>query len=194
MAIAFTGGYQGLQQFMAENNSMPATLVNKVSIEWLGGVGGVLALLGVIAAPITSGDTALRSARLIVADFLKFDQKKLWKRLVITLPIFALAFGVMLIDFNVLWRYFGWCNQMLSVFTLWTITVYLSKSRKYAYFITLVPAMFMTVVCISYLLFHPSFGVAMSYDFSVVSGIVAAVLCAALFFYKKQRRPILSRE
>lgn len=185
VAIAFTGGYDGLQQYMAANDSLPARLVNDVSIQWLGSVGGVLAILGVVAAPITSGDTALRSARLIVADFLHFEQKKLWQRLVVTIPIFALSFGIMMIDFSVLWRYFGWCNQMLSVFTLWALTVYLARKGNHAYIITLLPAVFMTVVCVSYLLFAPSLGIGLSYNFSVATGIVVAALICFYFFWKR---------
>ena len=130
-AITFVGGYDQLAQYMAEHGGKPATLVNDISITWLGSIGGILALLGVIAAPITTGDTALRSARLIAADFLKFDQKPMLKRLAVSLPIFALCFGVMMIDFNVLWRYFAWVNQTLAVFTLWAITVYLARHGKF---------------------------------------------------------------
>ena len=122
-AITFVGGYDQLAQYMAEHGGKPAMLVNEISISWLGSLGGILALLGVIAAPITTGDTALRSARLIAADFLKFNQKTILRRLVVSLPIFALCFGVMMIDFNVLWRYFAWVNQTLAVFTLWAISV-----------------------------------------------------------------------
>ena len=118
-AIAFTGGYEGLTQYMAGHNNSAGALVNDLSISWLGTFGGILALLGVVAAPITSGDTALRSARLIAADFLHIDQSKVVKRLLVSVPIFVASFCIMLIDFSVLWRYFAWCNQTLSVFTLW---------------------------------------------------------------------------
>lgn len=154
-AITFTGGYDGLANYMAEHGGKPASLVNDISIAWLGSVGGILALLGVVAAPITTGDTALRSARLIAADFLKFDQKPIIKRLAISLPIFALCFGVMMIDFNVLWRYFAWVNQTLAVFTLWAVTVYLARHNK-AYIVALLPALFMTMVSVSYILYAPS--------------------------------------
>ncbi len=149
-AIAFTQGYEQINHYLT-TGKYPADLVREISLSWLGSVGGVLAIIGVIAAPITTGDTALRSARLIAADFLKFDQKKLFSRLLLSLPIFILAGVVMLINFDVLWRYFAWCNQTLAVFTLWAATVYLARHRK-AYIVTLLPAMFMTAVSVSYLL------------------------------------------
>lgn len=96
-AIGFFGSFEGLGEFL--NGGKPAVLVNKISVEWLGTFGGLLALLGVIAAPITSGDTALRSARLIAADFLHIDQKSIKKRLIISVPIFILTWMIMLMDF-----------------------------------------------------------------------------------------------
>lgn len=121
---------------------------------WLGKVGGILAILGVIAAPITSGDTALRTARLISADFLRLKQNTIVRRLIISVPIFFASYLIMQINYQVLWRYFGWCNQALSVFTLWAITVYLAKNKK-QYIITLLPAIFMTMVCVTYIIYAP---------------------------------------
>ena len=108
-----------------------AAVATRISNEWLGTFGGILALLGIVAAPITSGDTALRSARLIAADFLNFDQRPISKRLMICIPIFLITIGVLVYSlsdaegFKIIWRYFAWCNQTLAVFTLWAITVYL---------------------------------------------------------------------
>ena len=181
-AIAFTGGYEQLASYMAEHNNSAGVLVNDISMSWLGTFGGILALFGVVAAPITSGDTALRSARLIAADFLHYDQSSIAKRLIISVPIFAAAFGIMMIDFSVLWRYFAWCNQTLAVFTLWAITVYLARHKK-AYIITLIPAMFMTVVSVSYILFAPTpEGFGLSYPIAVGSGITVAIVLLGLFF------------
>ena len=130
------------------STSAPA-VVQLVCNDWLGVAGAVLAMLGVVAAPITSGDTAFRSGRLIVAEWLK-------KRLYICVPMFAASI-VMLIwqienpdGFNTIWQYFGWSNQALSVFTLWTLTVYLVREHK-PYIITLIPALFMTTVCSTFL-------------------------------------------
>lgn len=151
-AISFTGGYTQLQESLA--GSTPAVLVNNLSTSWLGTFGGVLAILGVIAAPITSGDTALRSARLMAADFMGVEQKKIVKRLAVSVPIFVLAFIIMMLPYEVLWRYFAWCNQELSVFTLWALTVYLA-ARKKLYIVTLLPALFMTAVTTTYIFFAP---------------------------------------
>lgn len=181
-AIAFTGGYEGLAQYVAEHGSDSSSLlVNQISITWLGAVGGVLAILGVVAAPITTGDTALRSARLIAADFLRFDQSRLWKRLAVSLPIFLLCYLVMQIDFMVLWRYFAWCNQTLAVFTLWAVTVYLSRHGK-TYVITLFPALFMTVVSVSYILYAPRpEGLGLDLSIAVGAGCLTATIFAILF-------------
>lgn len=195
-AIAFTGGYDQLATYMAEHNNSAGALVNDISISWLGTFGGILALLGVVAAPITSGDTALRSARLIASDFLHYDQSSVAKRLIISVPIFAAAFGIMMIDFSVLWRYFAWCNQTLAVFTLWAISVYLARHKK-LYLITLIPAMFMTAVSVSYILFAPTpEGFGLSYPIAVGAGVAMAIIFLGLFcFYMKRiNNGKLSRE
>ena len=135
-------------------------VVNLVCSGWLGIFGGTLAVLGVVAAPITSGDTAFRSARLIIAEALHFEQKSMVRRLTISVPLFVASLLLLIWQtenpngFNVLWQYFGWSNQALSVFTLWMITVYLARNHK-AYIITLIPALFMTVVCTSFLTASP---------------------------------------
>ncbi len=186
-AITFTGGYDGLQDFLG--NGSPALLVDQLSRSWLGTLGGILAILGVIAAPITSGDTALRSARLIAADFMGIKQKKIAKRLAVSLPIFGLCFLIMLLPYDALWRYFAWCNQVLSVFTLWTITVYLAKEAK-PYIITLVPALFMTCVTVTYIFFAPEgfgaltdklWGFKIGHEASLCIGLLAAAVMLLLF-------------
>lgn len=152
-AITFTGGYDGLREYMATHNGA-GDLVHDISVGWLGTVGGILAILGVVAAPVTTGDTALRSARLIVADMLHISQKPLLKRLLVSLPLFAGAFILMMIDFNILWRYFAWTNQCLAAITLWGCTVFLARAGR-AYVLTLLPAMFMTAVVVCYIFFAP---------------------------------------
>ncbi len=150
-----TGGdtpYEKLLSLMTENGAHsadPALLVNAVCNSWLGTAGAILAVLGVVAAPITSGDTAFRSARLIASDFLHVKQNKIAKRLMIALPLFAIAISLFFIDFQVLWRYFAWSNQTLACIMLWTFTVWLVKSHK-MYQITIIPALLMTFVCVSY--------------------------------------------
>ena len=155
-AIRYANGTsESLAGLMTVNGkSNPANIVNFICNDWLGRIGAVLAILGVVAAPITSGDTALRSARLITADFLHFPQDKVWRRLAVSLPIFLLSGVLMFINFDVLWRYFGWFNQTLSIFTLWALTSYLYRKKK-NYYITLLPAIFMTAVCSTYILLAP---------------------------------------
>ena len=137
------------------HTSAPA-VVNLVCNDWLGVAGAVLAMLGVVAAPITSGDTAFRSGRLIVAEWLKLDQRPIPKRLYICVPMFACSIAMLVWQienpdgFNTIWQYFGFSNQALSVFTLWTATVYLVRNKK-PYWITLIPALFMTTVCSTFL-------------------------------------------
>lgn len=189
-AIAFTGGYTELSQFFQANgNGATAQLVNEISVGWLGKIGGVLAILGVIAAPISTGDTALRSTRLIVADLFKLDQKTLSKRLMVSLPIFGFVALLMFIEFGVLWRYFAWANQTLSVFTLWAVTVYLARHAK-PYIITLLPAMFMTVVSVSYLLFAPRpEGLGLPLWIAVTAGCLVAFVFTLLFIrYLRSRK------
>lgn len=177
-AIAFTGGYGELGEYLAENGGTGG-LVHNISIEWLGAFGGMLAILGVVAAPISTGDTALRCARLIAADFMHCNQKSIVRRLAVSVPIFAVTFFIMQVNFDVLWRYFAWCNQTLAVFTLWAITVYLARKGK-LYWVTLFPAMFMTCVCTTYILFAPE-GLGLDYMLSLGIGIAAALLCAVTF-------------
>lgn len=165
----------------AESNA--AVVVNDITVGWLGTFGSILAMLGVIAAPITSGDTAFRSARLIVADTLKIDQKSVLKRLYICIPMFLAAIGILVYSmsdadgFARIWRYFAWSNQTLAVFTLWAVTVWLFREGK-CYWITLIPALFMTAVCTSYLFIAPegfSWAAGMSYTLGGVCVAIAAV-------------------
>lgn len=155
----------------------PAIIVNRICHSWLGTVGAVLAILGVVAAPITSGDTALRSARLILADFLHVKQDKITKRLLLALPVFIISFILINIDFQVLWRYFAWLNQTLAVFTLWAITVYLAKRKGWAFLIGLVPSLWMTAVCSTYIFIAPE-GFSMS---PLVGDIIGAVVTLTAF-------------
>ena len=150
-----TPGYQEMAGGEQIISKAPG-IVNMVCENWLGLFGSILAILGVVAAPITSGDTALRSARLIIADFIHLEQKTIAKRLMVCVPMFAAVMALLVWQmenpegFDVIWSWFGWSNQTLSVFTLWTITVYLVQQKK-NYYVTLLPALFMTVVCVTYL-------------------------------------------
>lgn len=176
---------------MAENNA--SVIVDSITKNWLGTVGGVLAILGVIAAPITSGDTAFRSARLIVADFMGLEQKSIRRRLYICIPMFVAAIALLLYSlkdaagFDMIWRYFAWSNQTLSVFTLWAITVFLVVTRK-NYWITLIPALFMTCVCSTYLCIAPE-GLQLSHPVSYSVGVACVVIAIVWFVVWKRKRP-----
>lgn len=169
-------------------------VVVKVSEGWLGVLGGVLAILGVVAAPITSGDTAFRSARLIVADFLRLPQKPIRNRLIISIPLFILASFLLWYNiadedgFNVIWRYFGWANQTLAVFMLWTATAYLVKYRGgMSFMLTLLPAAFMTAVCVTYLCVA-KIGLNLPVTWNWYIGISTFVLSLAVFSILYMRR------
>jgi carbon starvation protein CstA len=185
-AMSFFGSVGGLQVFLTENGNNDAVVVDKITHTWLGKVGGLLAILGVIAAPITSGDTAFRSARLIVADFIKYTQKPIKNRLIVSIPLFVAGFILLQVNFDVLWRYFAWANQMLATATLWMITVYLAGEKK-CFWIALLPAMFMTMVVSSYILVAPEgFGIPFIYGY--IFGGVATLSALFAFFYWKHNR------
>lgn len=186
-AIAFTGSYSGLADFLSSHAGAGA-LVSAISVEWLGAAGGLLAMLGVIAAPITTGDTALRSARLMLADMLHIDQGPIRKRILVSLPVFAAALGLLLIDFDILWRYFAWTNQTLAAVTLWAATVYLARHRK-AYVICLLPALFMTLVVVTYIFFAPEgFGLPMAASLTIAGlsdALILGLFCRYLLLLRK---------
>ncbi len=181
----FEGGKTLVQYFDAP------TVVKLVCSSWLGVVGGILALLGVVAAPLTSGDTALRSARLIIAESIGLEQLTLRRRLYVCIPLFLVTMGILYWQmdnpngFNVIWQYFGWANQALSVFTLWMLTVYLVQ-RKKPFVITLVPALFMTVICSSFLIISPS-ALGVVGPVAYVGSVVVLVLALVWFvsWYRK---------
>ncbi len=162
-----------------------ALVVNYVSQNWLGTIGGALAVLGVVAAPITSGDTAFRSARLIVADALRIDQRNLAKRLLVSLPLFVVGGLLLFIDFSIVWRYFAWTNQILATITLWAVTIYLTLRRK-NYWFMLIPATFMTAVVSAYFFMAPE-TLGLSNGFAIpLTLIVTAVLFFLFIRWKYQ--------
>lgn len=195
---------QTLNEFMAQWNDPSQhktliqffdapTVVKLVCSSWLGVFGGVLALLGVVAAPVTSGDTALRSARLIIADFLHLEQKSVSKRLLICIPMFAAVIALLVWQienpdgFNTIWQYFGWANQTLSVFTLWTITVYLCQ-RKKPFIISLIPALFMTTVCSTFIFVSPQ-ALQLGSAGYIGGGFILVVACVWFFvWYRKSMK------
>lgn len=172
--------------------SNAAIIVNDITKHWLGAIGAVVAVLGVIFAPITSGDTAFRSARLIVADMLKMSQQKIKNRLIICVPLFIVAAGILwysLADkqgFDIIWRYFAWSNQTLSVFTLWAMTVYLYNNKRKYTLVALIPALLMTMVTVLYILIAPE-GFTLPYNVGLGIATFCVLLVSGGVFYKVKK-------
>jgi carbon starvation protein CstA len=185
ISMSFFGGIRELNDVMIANNGNAAFIVNEISNSLLGKFGGVLALLGVVAAPITSGDTAFRSARLIVADFMKFNQGPIKNRLMVSIPLFLIGFLLTQIDFGIIWRYFAWSNQTLATIVLWAIAVFLVQEKKF-YWIAFIPALFMTAVITTYLLFAPE-GFALPKEISYPAGAVITILAFIGFYVYKRK-------
>ncbi|SFO18542.1 Carbon starvation protein CstA [Pseudobutyrivibrio sp. UC1225] len=176
---ARTGGLTvGLTEMLANGQ---ATCVYDICTKTMGGVGIILAMLGVIACPITSGDTAFRSARLVIADWFKIEQKQYRNRLYICVPLLAAGALISQLNYGVIWRYFSWSNQTLAMIALWTASMYLYKNAK-NYWITVVPATFMSAVSVTYFFCAPEclhLSTAIAYPI----GLVAALVFLGLFFH-----------
>ena len=156
IAMAFFGGIPELSSALAANDNNPAWAVDAISRTTLGHFGAILAILGVVAAPITSGDTAFRSARLIISDMFGIDQKPLWKRFAVCLPLFVIGYLITLVNFDIVWRYFAWSNQTLAVFTLWAIYVWQRRRGKNIW-VPLIPAVVMTYIVTSFVFISGQF-------------------------------------
>ena len=187
VAMSFFGGVKELNDVMAVEKGNAAWIVNIISNSLLGKFGAILAILGVVAAPITSGDTAFRSARLILADFLKISQKKLLNRLMLTIPLFIVGFILTQVDFAIIWRYMAWSNQTLATIVLWTITVYLAVNKKF-YWLTLLPSVFMTAVVTAYLLVAPE-GFKMNVQTGQIIGVCLSIVTAIVFMIWNYQKP-----
>ena len=187
-----TPGYQELAGGEDVISKAPG-IVNLICENWLGVFGSILAILGVVAAPITSGDTALRSARLIIADFIHLEQKSIRKRLYVCIPMFAAVIALLIWQmanpegFDVIWSWFGWSNQTLSVFTLWAITVYLVQQHK-NYFVTLIPALLMTTVCTTYLFSEQMFSLDITYASCIAGATCLIALVWFIVWMKRNKR------
>lgn len=182
-SMAFFGGTEGLAATLG--NGGPAVVVNEISNTLLGKVGGVLALLGVVACPITSGDTAFRSARLVIADAINFKQDKTANRFYIAIPLFAIGIALTMIDFTIIWRYFSWSNQTLAMIVLWAAAVYLANNKK-NHWICTIPATFMTGVTTAYIL-QAKEGFKLPAGLSNITGIILAVVFLGLFLFKTHK-------
>ncbi len=180
-AMVFFNGIPALGDALA-NGGGPAGVVNTISLSLLGPLGGILAMLGVVAAPITSGDTAFRSARLTIADAAGYKQGPIKNRMALAVPLFVVAFGLTRIDFNIIWRYFAWANQTLAMIVLWAAAAYLVSEKK-SHFMASLPATFMTAVSITYIMQAPE-GFSLSTSIAYPGGIIAAILAVVLFYVK----------
>ena len=177
------GEGQTLASFAQLTLSSPATAVSHACTALLGDVGAALAVLGVVVLPITSGDTAMRCCRLMLADALRVEQKSWLRRLLIAMPLFACVIFISQIDFSIIWRYFGWANQTLACFTLWSIAVCLRR-RARLHWLATVPALFMTTVCTSFLLYAPECIIGLPMQVATLSGVGVSALCLAIFLWR----------
>ncbi len=189
-SMAFFGGTEGLSATIA--NGGPAVVVNEISTTLLGTVGGILALLGVVACPITSGDTAFRSARLVIADAINFKQEKTTNRFMIAIPLFIVGIALTQMNFAVVWRYFSWSNQTLAMIVLWASATYLVKNGK-LHWICTIPATFMTGVTTAYIL-QAEEGFKLAAGLSNSVGIITAVVFLGLFLVKSKKSYSIEEE
>ena len=187
-AQGFYGGVPGLAAALGPKLNNTSVVVHSVAVGTLGTFGGVLAVLGVVVLPITSGDTAFRVGRLIVADFFGLPQGPIRNRYIVAFPLFAISIALNFIPFGVVWRYFGWANQTLSAVTLWAAAVFLAR-RGRVHWIATAPATFMTAVTTTYILVESRANGCFGLDRSVGTaiGILAAVAALAVFLYRKGR-------
>ena len=184
--MAYFGGPEGLNSAMTDGIMVdgvltkvtPAIAVDMICRSWLGKAGAVIATLGVVICPITSGDTAFRSLRLSLADLFKCDQKPVMKRLLVSLPIFVVAFFFCKVDFSTAWSYLGIANQILAATVLWTGAAYLINKGK-AQWMCSIPAAFLTYVCVNFLIVAP-LGLQMS---PVIGNIAGTVVGVSLFIF-----------
>jgi carbon starvation protein CstA len=177
IALTYFGDLKGLAE--AVSHGGPGNVVYSASFGLLGVFGGVLAFLGVVILPITSGDTAFRSSRLILAEYFNMEQKTLRSRLMMALPLFVIGAALTQVDFGIIWRYFGFANQSTAVIMLWTASAYMIRHNK-LHWVTTVPALFMTTVCISFICNSGKLGFGLPITISTIIGFLTAI---AVFAY-----------
>ena len=184
IGMAFWGGVEGLNNAIAEYGGSAARMVNIISEATLGRYVAPFVIVGIVACAVTSGDTAFRSARLIAADMLGISQAGLAKRILVSLPLFLLGvFIIFALPFQTIWSYFAWMNQTLAAITLWCITVYLAKHRK-PVLIGLLPALFMTYVCSSYIFISPMMAGLENRACAYALGAVTTVAIASVIVFR----------
>ena len=186
-AMAYFGGAEGLNT-AATAGKTPAIIVDAICNSWLGRLGAIIAIIGVVVCPITSGDTAFRSMRLIIADALKFNQKPIKNRLIVSIPIFIIAYLLCNVDFSTIWKYVGIGNQVLATITLWTAATYLAKKGK-AQWMMSIPAPFLSIVCTTSFLIAPYKvgGLYLSPSISYPIGAIVGIGLFVLFITKITR-------
>ena len=188
IAMSFWGGVEGLNAAIAEYNGSAAVMIDIIANTTLGRTMATLVILGVIACAITSGDTAFRSARLIVADFMGVEQRSLRKRIYISVPLFALGLLIIFaLPFQAMWSYFAWMNQTLAAVTLWMIVAYLRRHGR-AIWAALLPALIMTYVCGSYIFVSPlMFGMENRTAAYILGGAVTVAVTASVYLKIRKR-------
>lgn len=182
MAMTFWGGVEQLNQHIAQTGGQAAIIIDEISVGVFGAGVSIIVVIGVVACAITSGDTAFRSARLIVADFMKLDQTPLHNRLLISIPLFAVGLAfIFFVPFQIAWNSMAWTNQILAVFTLWTITVYLAQRGGKYYILAMIPSMLMTFVCSSYVFVAKHMICLESRTLAyVIAGVITLIITAAI--------------
>ncbi len=183
LALSFFGSVDLLAD--AVKNGGPGNVVYSASFGLLGVFGGILAFLGVVILPITSGDTAFRSSRLILAEYFNMEQKSLRNRLMMALPLFVIGGILTQVDFGIIWRYFGFANQTTAVMMLWTASAYLLRHNK-MHWVTTVPAIFMTTVVITFILNNSTLGFGLPMVLSTILGVSGA-LAITTYVIKKSK-------
>ncbi|MCW8347853.1 carbon starvation protein A [Vibrio sp. ZSDZ65] len=191
LALSFFGSVDSLAE--AVKNGGPGNVVYSASFGLLGVFGGILAFLGVVILPITSGDTAFRSSRLILAEYFNMEQKTLRNRLLMALPLFVIGGILTQVDFGIIWRYFGFANQTTAVMMLWTASAYLLRHNK-LHWVTTVPAMFMTTVVITFILNNSTLGFGLPMQLSTILGIVGSLSITAYVIKKSKGKGDIEAE
>ena len=186
-AISYFGGADGLN-IAADAGKTPAIMVNEICNSWLGRAGAIIAILGVVVCPITSGDTAFRGLRLLLADAFKYQQKPIKNRLMLAVPMFVIAYLLCNLDFSTIWKYVGIINQVLATIVLWTAAAYAVTVRK-PHWILSIPATFLTMICVSYFFIAPYKAGGLSLDplIGYITGITVAIAILIIFINRKAK-------
>ena len=179
IAMAF---FHGQPQLAVIYSNYPAVAINEMAMTLVGPFGLILTIIGVVVCPITTGDTALRSARITIADTFKINNEKIISRLKLAFPLFLISFGLTFVDFNLIWRYFAWAQLIVATIVLFSASVYLIKKEK-QYLITLVPAAACTLIALGYILQAPE-GLRLPAMIANIISVIATVIITAVFLKK----------